>query len=133
MSVGVLIITHGEIGRALLDSAVQILGVCPLDTRCLSAPNDEDPDLVLDRALELTDGLDQGDGILVLTDLFGSTPSNISCRLQQFHNARVIAGINLPMLVRVLNYPQLHLEELTHKAISGGKDGVLVCKGRLER
>ena len=68
MSVGVLIITHGEIGRALLDSAVQILGVCPLDTRCLSAPNDEDPDLVLDRALELTDGLDQGDGILVLTD-----------------------------------------------------------------
>ncbi len=132
MSVGVLLVTHGHVGEALLESAIEILGCCPLQTRTLQAPNDCNPDQILDRSLALAKELDQGEGLLVLTDLYGSTPSNIACRLQGFHEARVIAGVNLPMLVRILNYPSLHLEELTHKAISGGRDGVLLCKTRIE-
>ncbi len=133
MTVGLLIITHGQIGPALLQSATEVLGCCPLASRTLEAHNDCNPDDILQQALDAASTLDTGDGLLVLTDLFGSTPSNISCRLQQFHRASVIAGINLPMLVRVLNYPSLHLEELTHKAISGGRDGVLLCKTRIDR
>lgn len=133
MSVGLLIITHGPVGTALLQSATEVLGCCPLQARTLEAPNDCNPDEILQRAMAAADNLDNGDGVLVLTDLFGSTPSNISCRLQQFHQASVVAGVNLPMLVRILNYPSLHLEELTHKAISGGRDGVLLCKTRIDR
>lgn len=132
MSVGLLIITHGQLGPALLKSATDILGCCPLDARTLEAPGNCNPDTILEQARAAIDTLDSGEGVLVLTDLFGSTPSNIACRLQQSHKANIIAGINLPMLVRVLNYPSLHLDELTHKAISGGRDGVMLCKTRID-
>lgn len=128
MNVGLLIITHGETGATLLRTAVDILGVCPLPAQTMAVHNDEDPESLLHKARALAQQLDQGAGLLILTDLFGSTPSNVACELQSFHRARVIAGINLSMLIRVLNYPDLHLEELSHKAISGGKDGILVCK-----
>lgn len=132
MSVGLMLVTHAGVGNALLRSAVEVLGCCPLAAETLDAPNGCDPDAVLDRALELGKTLDTGDGLLVLSDLFGSTPSNIACRLQQFHEARIIAGLNLPMLIRVLNYPSLHLDELAHKAQSGGRDGVLQCTTRID-
>lgn len=133
MSVGLLLITHGQLGPALLKSATEILGCCPLPAKTLEAPSDCNPETIFEQALAAAKDLDEGDGILVLTDLFGSTPSNISCRLQQFHKANIIAGLNLPMLVRVLNYPSLHIDELTHKAISGGRDGVMLCKTRIDR
>ncbi len=72
--------------------------------------------------------MNKSQGFLILTDLFGSTPSNIASRLQQFQESdkiRIVAGLNLPMLIRVMNYPHLALDELTQKAVSGGKDGVI--------
>lgn len=132
MSVGLLIITHGPLGPALLKSATDILGCCPLAAKTLEAASDCNPDTILEQARAAIATLDSGDGVLVLTDLFGSTPSNIACRLQKSCKSNVIAGINLPMLVRVLNYPSLHLDELTHKAISGGRDGVILCKTRID-
>ena len=68
-----------------------------------------------------------GDGVLVLTDLYGSTPSNIACKLRRHGHVRVVSGVNLPMLIRVLNYPDLDLDSLKEKALSGGRDGVLSC------
>ena len=65
----------------------------------------------------------------VLTDMYGSTPSNIACRLTGTHT-KVVAGINLPMLIRVLNYPRLTLTELAEKALSGGRDGIMYCVPR---
>ena len=59
--------------------------------------------------------------------MFGATPSNIACRLRDEIDVRVVAGVNLPMLIRVLNYPRLHIDELVHKAISGGRDGIVLC------
>lgn len=69
-----------------------------------------------------------GDGVLVLTDIYGSTPGNIANRLFDAHGVAVIAGINVPMLIRVLNYPDLSLEELVNKAVTGGHDGIILCK-----
>lgn len=71
--------------------------------------------------------LDQGQGILILTDMFGSTPSNIACAVSDRNDIRIVSGLNLPMLIRVLNYPSLSLEELELKAISGGQEGVVRC------
>ncbi len=127
MTVGVLLITHGDIGAVLLQSALDILPMCPLPTLHLAAPSGCDPERVLQDARHAARRLDSGDGVLVLTDMYGATPSNIACRLRTFHHVRVVSGVNLPMLIRVLNYPELELEELADKAISGGRDGVLTC------
>jgi PTS system ascorbate-specific IIA component len=126
MNVGLLIITHGRVGQDLLDTAIAVLGTCPLQTRCLSVPMNCDPDQLLKQGQALIDELDQGDGVLIMTDLYGSTPSNIACKLVT-ERVIVVAGLNLPMLVRVLNYPRLGLAELKAKALSGGRDGVLTC------
>ncbi|MBK1692917.1 PTS sugar transporter subunit IIA [Ectothiorhodospira mobilis] len=128
MSVGLLIITHNRIGEDLLSTARSMMGTIPLETRCLAVSQSEDPDEVLTRAMEDYHHLNAGDGVLVLTDMYGSTPSNIANRLMQQPRVQVIAGINLPMLVRVLNYPTLRLHELVNKAISGGHDGILLCE-----
>ena len=127
MNVGVLLITHDNIGAALLQSAIDVLGVCPLPAAALSAPTGCNPDLVLEDAEQAARKLDSGDGVLVLTDLYGATPSNIACRLSDSRKIRVVSGLNLPMLIRLLNYPDLNLDELTHKAVTGGRDGVLTC------
>lgn len=128
MSVGLLLITHSDVGRVLLDATVAMLGTQPIPAALLAVTSDKDPDAMLDRAHQLAREVDSGDGVLVLTDLFGSTPSNIAWALQSNHHALVVAGINLPMLLRVMNYPKLALAELAEKALSGGHDGVLMCQ-----
>ena len=128
MSVGLLLITHSDVGRVLLDATVGMLGTQPIPAALLGVTSDKDPDAMLDRAHQLAREVDSGDGVLVLTDLFGSTPSNVAWALQRNHHAVVVAGINLPMLLRVMNYPKLALAELAEKALSGGHDGVVMCQ-----
>lgn len=124
MSVGVLIISHDGIGPALLGTAVLMLDGCPLQTRLLTTSRDCDPDQLMEDAVEQITILDTGDGVLILTDLYGSTPSNIAQKLITQKQVHVVSGLNLSMLIRVLNYPQLPLLELSEKAVSGGKDGI---------
>lgn len=128
MSVGLLIITHGQIGEYLLETAKSMLGVCPLQTDYMVVSNSCDPEKLLEQARRTCLSLDQGDGVLVLTDMYGSTPSNVANRLLKEAAVQVVAGINLPMLVRVLNYPSLNLHEMVNKALSGGHDGILLCE-----
>lgn len=127
MNVGVLLVTHGDVGGVLLHTAIEVLGVCPLSSCVLSAPAGCDPEKIYTEATAALNDLDSGDGVLVLTDLYGSTPSNIACKLQARSQVRVVSGLNLPMLIRVLNYPDMDLNALADKAISGGRDGVLSC------
>ena len=128
MNVGILIITHGQIGQNLLDTATRVLGVCPVAVKALSVPFDCNPDDKLAQASGIVDELEAGDGVLVLTDMYGSTPSNIANRLMARRGVQIVSGINLPMLLRVLNYPELQLEELVKKAVTGGHDGVRICQ-----
>ncbi len=125
MSVGVLIISHDGIGPALLGTAVLMLNGCPLQTKLLTTSRDVDPDQLMEDAVEQITTLDTGDGVLILTDLYGSTPSNIAQKLITQKHVHVVSGLNLSMLIRVLNYPQLPLLELSEKAVSGGKDGII--------
>ncbi|MDH5180611.1 MAG: PTS sugar transporter subunit IIA [Gammaproteobacteria bacterium] len=126
MSVGILVITHSHIGKSLCDAAISVLGNCPLPVRTLPVSFDCEPEEMISKARELIKEIDQGEGVLVLTDMYGSTPSNIACSLRN-STVKVVAGINLPMLVRIMNYPQLDLVQLTEKALSGGHEGVLPC------
>ncbi len=126
MSVSILIVSHERIGEELIATAERMLGAQPLLTRTLSIAFDAEPEQALLRAETLVAELDVGDGVLVLTDMYGSTPSNIAHRLSARHKTRVVSGINLPMLIRLMNYPDLDLNDLAHKAYSGGRDGVLI-------
>jgi len=126
MSVHVIIVTHDDIGQALVNVATTTLGQLPLVTTLVEVAFDTDPD---DLSKQLQQHIAQcanKDGILILTDLYGSTPCNLAAKLKT-SKIRVIAGLNLPMLIRLMNYPDLSLDELVQKAMSGGKDGVLNC------
>jgi PTS system ascorbate-specific IIA component len=127
MTIGLLLITHNNIGTELLETAVAMLGHCPLQAEAMDIRPDCDPDLQRQRAKAIINELDQGDGVLIMTDMYGSTPSNIACGMIDGNRVTVVAGANLPMLVRVMNYPQLDLMTLTEKAESGGHLGIRIC------
>ena len=127
MSVGLLLITHQNLGDTLLQTARSMLGNLPGSCEAMAMSQTDDPDVVEARARRRIEVLDDGTGVLILTDMFGSTPANVAGRLARHTRHRVIAGVNLPMLVRVLNYRDLPLVELVNKAISGGHDGILLC------
>ncbi|MDH5377742.1 MAG: PTS sugar transporter subunit IIA [Gammaproteobacteria bacterium] len=128
MTVGVLIVTHNGVGSALLETAKTTLGVCPLNTKILSVPDQCSPGDLVNEGQSYVDELDTGDGVLILTDMFGSTPSNIACALKSTTRLCIVSGLNLPMLIRTLNYPALDLEELATKALSGGREGIGDCQ-----
>ena len=124
MTIGVLLVSHELLGQSMLDVSVKTLSVCPLATKILSVPLECDPDELALSAEKMVKELDTGDGVLILTDLCGGTPSNIACRLSHHQHVEVVAGLNLPMLIRVLNYPNLSLEEMAERAVDGGRQGV---------
>ena len=128
MPVGILIVTHGEIGEELLRTAKSTLGGdLPLKCRALSVSPTCDPEQQHNKAQAMLTSVDDGSGVLVLTDMYGSTPSNIANSFKQQQGIEVIAGVNLPMFIRVLNYPDLSLNEMKEKALSGGHDGIIAC------
>ena len=129
MSVGVLIIAHGEIGNNLLQTASSMFGgEIPLQCQSLTVTQECEPDVLITEGNAIVESLDNGRGVLVLTDIFGSTPSNIANSLKNDLPIKVVAGVNLPMLIRILNYSNLDLTDLTEKALSGGHDGIMLCK-----
>jgi len=126
MAVGILILTHDGIGPALLGTAKLMLENSPLATKLLNVSIESNPEQLLIDVTELTLELDSGDGVLILTDLPGSTPSNIAAQTASNKNTvRIVSGVNLSMLIRILNYPDSDLEELTEKALGGGRDGIV--------
>jgi PTS system ascorbate-specific IIA component len=72
--------------------------------------------------------VDAGKGVMLLTDIYGATPSNIGTKLLQPGRVEGIAGVNLPMLLRVLTYREKDMQTLIQRAVSGGCDGVLHMK-----
>ena len=127
MSVGLLLITHGNTGNALLQNAVNVLGFCPLRARALAVEDNSNRDRLQREAERLLATLDDGDGVLILTDLYGSTPSNIATALQQPGKVNVLAGVNLSMVVKVLNYAEQDLAHVTEKALNGARASIIEC------
>jgi mannose PTS system EIIA component len=123
--IGVLLVTHGSIGESLFTSASQILGVAQQQVATLSVWRQDDPDDLVLRARELLDGLDAGDGVLVLTDIFGATPGNVVSRLLEDGKVEGVSGVSLPMLLRLLTSRNGSLKAAVQRALSGGAEGVV--------
>jgi len=123
--IGVLLVTHGAIGDELLATAAQILGQPAARTAVLSVTSAHDPADVLAQARARIAQLDDGSGVLVLTDMYGSTPGNVVRSLLADGRVEGVAGVSLPMLVRVLSARDRDLAAAVQRALSGGTEGVL--------
>jgi PTS system ascorbate-specific IIA component len=128
MSIGILIIAHNEVGTDILSTARDIFGGLPVNAAVVSIKPSSDYDKKLVEARHCIAELDAGDGVLILTDIFGATPSNIALKAAKHTNSKVVAGVNLPMLVRVLNYSHLPLTKIVDKAVSAGHDSIFQCQ-----
>ena len=98
--VQVLILSHGALAHALVDTAERIVGRLA-DVQALSLDWDEPRDTLLARLHQVIDSIDEGDGVLILTDLFGDTPSNLALGLIEPGHVEVVTGVNLPMVLRL--------------------------------
>lgn len=127
MAVGVLLITHPGIGSSLLDVATQLLHKLPLPAEALEVSFDSEPSTLLPSASAALRRVDRGDGVLVLTDLYGATPSNLATSLAQLGTpVRRVSALSLPMLLRVMNYAELGLEQMSAVAAAGARNGVVL-------
>lgn len=128
--VGILLVTHGTLGESLIQCACHVLNRRPLHIAQLGVSAQDDPLDLLPLARQLLASVDTGEGVIVLTDIYGATPSNIALKLLQPGRVEGIAGVNLPMLLRILTYrDKSDIDTVIHKAIAGGCDGVLHIKG----
>lgn len=128
--VGILLVTHGTLGESLIQCACHVLNRRPAHIAQLGVSAQDDPLDLLPLARQLLASVDTGEGVIVLTDIYGATPSNISLKLLQPGRVEGIAGVNLPMLLRILTYrDKSDIDTVIHKAIAGGCDGVLHIKG----
>ena len=111
MAVGILLVTHEGIGSAILAVATRLLRQLPLKTEAFELGFDTDPEAELPRASAALRRVDGGDGVLLLTDLFGASPANLAGKLARLGTpARRVSGLSLPMLLRVMNYAELPLD-----------------------
>ncbi|HEX2651271.1 MAG TPA: PTS sugar transporter subunit IIA [Burkholderiales bacterium] len=123
--IGILIVSHGAFGEALIHSASHVLGKRPLRVRQVGVTVHDDPQAMLPQAQDLVRQLDEGEGVLVLTDIYGATPGNIALKLLEPGKVEGISGVNLPMLIRALTYRDKGLKAAVEKALSGGTEGVV--------
>ncbi|WP_159015468.1 PTS sugar transporter subunit IIA [Cognatiluteimonas profundi] len=127
MAVGILLVTHPGIGPALIASATRLLRQLPLRTEAFEVAYDADADLLLPEASAALRRVDGGEGVLVLSDLYGATPSNLAARIARIGTpVRRVSALNLPMLLRVMNYADMSLDELPAIAAAGARNGVIV-------
>jgi PTS system mannose-specific IIA component len=130
--IGLLIVTHCDLGKELLNAAEFIVGkIEAVDTIAITETSGTD---LLRKKIEAkVDALDRGDGVLILTDMFGGTPSNLSLSFLKEGKIEVLTGVNLPMIIAtVQNRPNFKVTALAEKAQEAGKMGISLASKLLE-
>lgn len=122
--IALLIVAHGNLGDCLIQCATHVLGSRPDALENLDLSACEDPDDMLARARATLAELDQGEGVLILTDVYGATPCNTVCRVIASDQVEAVAGVNLPMLLKALTYRESGMAVLIEKSVSGGQNGI---------
>jgi len=123
--IGILLITHGSYGEALVQNACHVLNKRPLQLNQLGVAAQDDPLDLLPLARRMIDLVDNGKGVLLLTDIFGATPSNLALKLLEPGRIEGLTGVNLPMLMRALTYREKGMDTLLQRARDGGRDGII--------
>jgi PTS system ascorbate-specific IIA component len=123
--IGLFLVTHSSYGESLIQCACHVLNKRPPQIAQLGVAIQDDPLDVLPLAQQMLGLVDSGDGVLIMTDVYGATPANIALKLLEPGRIEGIAGVNLPMLLRALTYRDKDMNTLVTRAIAGGRDGVL--------
>lgn len=127
MTCGILLVTHPGVGTALLEVATRLLRQLPLKTEAFEVPFDADLDALLPLASAALRRVDSGEGVLILTDLYGASPANLAGQLARLGTpVRRVSALSLPMLLRVMNYPEQGLDQLPATAAAGTRNGAIV-------
>lgn len=122
--IGILLITHGSFGEALIQNACHVLNKRPPQLNQLGMSAQDDPLDLLPLAHEMLKLVDNGKGVLVMTDIFGASPANLALKLLDPGRVEGLTGVNLPMLLRALTYRDKGMETVLMRARDGGRDGV---------
>lgn len=122
---GILLVTHNGLGNSFVDCVKHVLGEVPSNLKVLSVLAGDDLQLKLVEGQTLIKQLDTGGGVLILADVFGATPSNIGRQLCHAERVIGVAGLNLPMLLRVVCSPDKPLPELAQIAVEGGQECIV--------
>lgn len=122
---GILLVTHNGLGDSFVDCVKHVLGKIPSNLKVLSVLAGEDPQMKLAEGKALIKQLDAGGGVLILADVFGATPSNIGRQLCHAEHVLGVAGLNLPMLLRVVCSTEKSLPELAKIAVEGGRECIV--------
>ena len=130
--IGIVIVAHTPVASAMLGFAEHAFGVMPERVRAVDIPPYEDTKASFDRVLKAAYGVNTGKGVLILTDVMGATPANVASKLEALGPLSgldapviVLAGLNLPMLMRCISHRGEGIEDLAHKALQGGQNGIL--------
>lgn len=123
--IGILLITHGSFGEALVQNACHVLNKRPPLLNQLGVSAQDDPLDLMPLARDLIELVDGGRGVLLMTDLFGATPSNLTMKLLEPGRVEAVSGASLPMLLRALTYREKDMDTMITKAIAGARDGAL--------
>lgn len=130
--VGILLVTHNGLGDSLVDCVLHVTGRIPHHLKSLSVLAEDDPQAKEKEGHDLVRQLDSGNGVLILTDIYGATPSNIARRLCQPGHVEAVAGVNLPMLLRVACGPDMPLKDMTLRALQGGRECIVSMSADIE-
>ncbi|MBU1000898.1 MAG: PTS sugar transporter subunit IIA [Proteobacteria bacterium] len=125
-NVGVVVVTHTDYGARLIAAAEMILGT---QDHCVSVSVDiaQGMDEIVEALRRAVESTDQGGGVMILTDMFGGTPTNLSLSLLGAYKLEVITGVNLPMLLKVLGMRSIPLAKLADEAKNAGIQGIVVA------
>ncbi|KAB2639991.1 MAG: PTS fructose transporter subunit IIA [Verrucomicrobia bacterium] len=123
--IGLFLITHTTYGESLIQCACHVLNKRPAQLAQLGVAVQDDPLDLLPLAREMIKLVDTGDGVLIMSDVYGATPSNVAMKLLVPGRVEGLAGVNLPMLLRALTYRDKDMETLVMRATTGGRDGIV--------
>lgn len=122
---GILVVAHNGLGECLVDCVKHVLGEVPDYLKVLSVYASDDPQVKIAEGHVLVEQLNKGNGVLILADIFGATPSNVAHQLCISEHIMGVAGVNLPMLLRVVCHPSKTMPELAQIAFDGGRECIV--------
>jgi PTS system mannose-specific IIA component len=115
--IGILLVTHGEIGKSLINCATHILDSSPSSVDYLSVNSNNNLDNYSNIISKKIRDLDSGNGVLIMTDIYGATPCNLLKKFTKENEVEVITGINLPMLIKAISERKDNLNLLVNDSI----------------
>lgn len=131
--IGVVILAEKGLATGLLGAAVRTLGSQPPGLIAVAVDCAAAPEIIANDIQRALKDADYGRGVLVLADIYGATHTNLACRLLERGHIELVTGVNLPMLLKTLNYRQLEMDDLIDKALSGGSGGIVVAARSVPR